>query len=194
MATPEPPARPGEISGPEMLIEAHRHQLLSWIDRSMSPALRGKVEPDDILQEVAIAAVKNREQFLVPGRDPLRFLCQLAEQRIVDAYRYHIGARKRSVYREAMDQPPDGDGDSVIDLLVASITSPSAVFSRNQKEMQLRIALEQLTEDQRAAVRLRFVDGLPTREIAERLGKSDGAVRVLLSRSITQLQEHLTDS
>jgi DNA-directed RNA polymerase specialized sigma24 family protein len=33
------------------------------------------------------------------------------------------------------------------------------------------------------------VDGLATRDIAERLGKSDVAVRVLLSRTVQKLQE-----
>jgi RNA polymerase sigma-70 factor (ECF subfamily) len=35
------------------------------------------------------------------------------------------------------------------------------------------------------------VDGLPTKEIAERLGKSDVAVRVLLSRTVQKLQQLL---
>ena len=42
--------------------------------------------------------------------------------------------------------------------------------------------------DQREALRLRYLIGLPSKEIAERLKKSDGAVRVMLSRGIARLQ------
>ena len=39
--------------------------------------------------------------------------------------------------------------------------------------------------------RLRYVEGLPSKEIASRLQKSDGATRVLLTRSLAKLQELL---
>jgi len=71
------------------------------------------------------------------------------------------------------------------------MTTASKAFSRNQREMKLMTALEQLPEDQREALRLRYVEGLQSKEIAERIGKSDGAVRVMLSRSLSKLQEIL---
>jgi DNA-directed RNA polymerase specialized sigma24 family protein len=42
-------------------------------------------------------------------------------------------------------------------------------------------------------MRMRYVDGLATKEIAERLGKSDVAVRVMLSRTVQKLQQLLGD-
>ena len=71
------------------------------------------------------------------------------------------------------------------------MTSPSAAFSRNQKEIQLMEAMATLPPDSREALRLRYVDGLQTRDIAERMGKSDGAIRVLLTRSLSKLQDLL---
>jgi len=38
------------------------------------------------------------------------------------------------------------------------------------------------------ALRLRYVEGLPSKQIAQQLGKTDGAVRVMLTRSINRLQ------
>lgn len=177
-------------------IDDHRNQLRAWVERNLGPALRTRVEPDDILQETALTAVSSLEQFLVPGRDPFRLLCQMIEQRIIDAHRYHVAAQKRSAAKEV---PMGGRGDSddgpgFMDLLVASMTSPSAAFSRNQKELRLQLALQELTEEQRLTIRLRFVEGLPTKDIAEQIGKSDGAVRVLLSRTIAQLQERLAET
>ena len=52
-------------------------------------------------------------------------------------------------------------------------------------------ALASLPEEQREALRLRYAEGLATKEIAARLGKSDGAMRVMLTRSLDRLQRIL---
>ena len=44
--------------------------------------------------------------------------------------------------------------------------------------------LAELPEEQREALRLRYLEGLPSKEIAARLGKTDGAVRVMLTRAL----------
>jgi len=175
-------------------MESHRRQLLAYVDRNIGPALRSRLEPDDIVQEVIISALATPDQFNVEGRDPFRLLCQLAEQRIIDAHRHHVSAKKRSASREvSMDAPAGGgDGFGFVDLLVASITSPSQAFSKDQKEFRLQQAIAELSEDQKEILRLRFIEGLPTKDIAARMGKSDGAIRVMLTRTVAQLQEVLT--
>jgi RNA polymerase sigma-70 factor (ECF subfamily) len=71
------------------------------------------------------------------------------------------------------------------------MTTASKAFSRNQKEIRLLAALEELPEENREALRLRYLEGLPSKEIAQRLGKTDGAVRVMLTRSLSRLQQIL---
>ena len=51
--------------------------------------------------------------------------------------------------------------------------------------------LKHLPEESQKALRLRYVDGLPSKEIANQLGRTDGATRVLLTRSLAKLQELL---
>jgi RNA polymerase sigma-70 factor (ECF subfamily) len=79
----------------------------------------------------------------------------------------------------------------MVNLLIASLTSPSQAFSRDQKEFRLQAMLSELPDESRQALHLRYVDGLATKEIAERLGKTDGAIRVLLTRSLQKLQSLL---
>ena len=194
MSSPDPPSKISSTEELAAVIESHRRQLLAYADRNIGPALRTRVEPEDIVQEVVVSALSAIDQFLVEGRDPFRLLCQLAEQRIIDAHRHHVGAQKRSAAREvSMDAPvPGGDGFGFINMLVASITSPSQAFSRDQKEFQLQQAMAELNDEQREILRLRFVEGLPTKDIADRIGKSDGAIRVTLTRTVAHLQEILT--
>lgn len=194
MSNPDQTSRFSSGDDLAAFMESHRRQLLAYVDRNIGPALRSRLEPDDIVQEVIISALASPEQFNVEGRDPFRLLCQLAEQRIIDAHRHHVGAKKRSSSREvSMDAPAGGsDGFGFVDLLVASITAPSQAFSKVQKEFRLQQAIAELSEEQKEILRLRFVEGLPTKDIAERLGKSDGAIRVMLTRTVAQLQEVLT--
>lgn len=172
------------------LILARRPQLLNFIERNLSGALRRKVEPDDILQDTSADAVRSLPGVDLTERDPFGWLCQIAERRIIDAHRRFFGSQKRNAAREvALDaagsEPRRG---GLIDMLVASMTSASKAFSRNQREMRLHEALAELSEEQRTALHLRYVEGLPSKEIAERLGKTDGSVRVLLTRSLRRLQ------
>ena len=80
---------------------------------------------------------------------------------------------------------------ALIDLLVASMTTPTQAFSRNMKEARLLEALASLPDEQREALRLRYIEGLPSKDIAARLGKSDGSVRVMLTRALGKLQQIL---
>jgi RNA polymerase sigma-70 factor (subfamily 1) len=173
-------------------IEVVRFQLMAFIERQLGAALRRKVEPDDIFQEVSVEAVRSLADIDLSQRDPFGWLCQLAERRIVDAHRHFFGAQKRDAGKEVgLGSPGDSSSPGLLNMLVASMTTPSAAFSRNVREARLLDALAELPEDQREALRLRYVENLPSKQIAEKLGKSDAAVRVMLTRSLKRLQSIL---
>lgn len=177
-------------------ITAKRPQLLAFIDRRLGAALRRKLETDDLFQETSAEAVRSLGEVDLADRDPFNWLCQVAERRIIDAHRRFFGSQKRDAGREvSLNAPGSSTSDTskpgLINLLVASMTSASQAFSRDQRQMKLLAALEKLPEDHREALRLRYLENLPSKEIAERLGKSDGAVRVMLTRSLTKLQQIL---
>ncbi len=174
-------------------LSAVRKPLSSFIERKLGAGLRRKVEADDIFQEVSVEAVRALADAELADRDPFHWLCQIAEHRIIDAHRRFFGAAKRDAGREVPLGSPSGDSQhaAIIDMLVVSMTTPTQALSRNQRELRLFEALAQLPSDQREALRMRYVEGMPSKEIAARLGKSDGAVRVMLTRSLGQLQRLL---
>lgn len=173
-------------------LEIHRAPLLAFINKNMSDALKSKVEANDILQEVSLNAVSTFSEFDFEKKTPFNWLCHLAERRIIDNHRKYFQVQKRAAGRE-IRQPAGGDGagQGFMDLLVASMTSPSQAFSRGAREMKLLTALESLPEESREAIRLKYVEGLNSSEIADQLGKSDVAVRVLVSRAMVKLQDLL---
>ncbi len=177
-------------------IDRRRPQLTAFIIKRMSDRLRTKVEVSDVLQEVTVAALNGLKGVELGDRDPFSWLCQQAERRIIDVHRHHFGAQKRAAHGEVgLHAPAAGqDEGQIADLIAASMTSPSSAFSRRQKEFHMLEALQSLPDDARDALRLRYLEGLPSKEIAERLGKSDGATRVLLSRSLNKLQDILSQN
>lgn len=172
-------------------LDQRRPALLAFVERRLGANLRGKVEPSDILQELAMKSLRELPQTDLSGRDPFGWLCQLAEQCIVDGHR-HFAAGKRASGREFSGNAPVGDASQdFIALLAASMTSPSMAVVRDERQQRLQEAMAGFTEEQRDVLRLRYGEGLSTKEVALRLKKSDVATRVLLSRLVHRLQELL---
>ena len=178
-------------------IAAHRPQLMAFIEPQLGAGLRRKVEPDDVFQETSAEAVRALPTAELGDRDPFSWLCQIAERRIIDLHRHFFGAQKRDAGREVplgSDRGSDSEPAGLINLLVASLTTPSQAFSRNAREARLLEALAKLPEEQQSALRMRYIESLPSKQIAERLGKSDAAVRVMLTRSLKRLHELLGEA
>jgi RNA polymerase sigma-70 factor, ECF subfamily len=65
------------------------------------------------------------------------------------------------------------------------------VVEGRERMRQVMAGLEQLSDDRREALIMRFSLGMSNREIARALGRSDGATKVLIHRAIKQLEEEL---
>lgn len=179
-----------------MFIEQNRGQLAGFIRSITSDRLLSVVELDDLIQDVAATALKGLETAPLDEYSPLQWLHQIARRRIVDAHRFHFDAKRRDAGRQqSIHARHEGGSDAVglEQLLAASMTSPSAAMSQDIRLVRMQQAIGQLSEEQRTVVRMRYVDGLPSKKIAETLGKTDVAIRVLLSRSMRQLEKQLED-
>lgn len=175
-------------------MDLKRPQLSAFISRRLGTALKSKVEPEDIFQETCIEAVRTLSPEWPGDKEPFSWLCRIAERKIIDTHRHHFDAQKRAAGRETSIDRKVGGGDGdvgLVNLLVKSMTTPSAAFSRNAKEARMFEAIQSLKEDQQIAIRMKYLENRPSKEIAEHLGKSDAAVRVMLTRTMKQLQELL---
>ena len=74
---------------------------------------------------------------------------------------------------------------------VASTADPAAEVVRREEASAAWQAVARLTGDRRRAVVLRFVDEMSTAEIAGVLGRSEGAVRVLIHRALRTVARDL---
>jgi RNA polymerase sigma-70 factor (ECF subfamily) len=183
--------RSGDDTALAEFVEANRPALMAFLPARIGAHLAKKVEAEDILQDACLEAIRSLDKAPLDNWDPLHWLFQVCERKIIDAHRRHFESQKRDASREA--SIPDGSeaAGGLGNLLAASMTTPSSAFSRDQRQLAMLAALDTLPQEQREALRLRYLVGLPSKEIAQKLGKTDGAVRVMLSRSLAKLQEML---
>lgn len=78
------------------------------------------------------------------------------------------------------------------ETIVSRAVSPEEAAEVSLSVQDLRVALTQLTEDQQRVLSLRYGAGLPVREVAELLGKSEGAIKQLQLRAVAALAHRLS--
>lgn len=133
-------------------------------------------DAEDLLLEVFTAAVENPRLFVLPEHEQVAWLQRVARNKMVDHYRRQ--SYRQTVNLEWTDTTLYAEDDFAPDYLV----------ERQERYAELWHHISQLPRAQQEALRLRFAQGLSSKEIAQRLKKSDMAVRGLLSRAINILR------
>lgn len=178
-------------------IEQHRNQLKGFVRSITGDHLLGIVELDDLIQEISASSIKGLATAPLDRYEPMQWLQQIARRRVADAHRFHFGAQRRDVGRQKSLQTVVGsahDSPATLEqLLAVSLTSPSEAVSRDIRMSRMMVAIAELPEEQRVAIQMRYAEGMSTKAIADKLGKTDVATRVLLSRSMRHLEKQLED-
>jgi RNA polymerase sigma-70 factor (ECF subfamily) len=155
----------------------------------MGKELRSKLESMDLAQEVLIRALRGMGDFTYANEgDFVRWLSKIAE----NAFRDHLDrlhADKRDIRRErSLDNPGANRGTSFQRVSHAiSDTTPSMIASRREDLTRLEKAMDRLRAEYREVILLAKIEGLSYKQIGERLGKSVGAVKMLVSRATVSL-------
>ena len=133
----------------------------------------GHPDPDEVSGATLETIVRRIDRFN-GGQTELRsFVFSVAHARIVDELRSSYRQRTRIV-----SEVPESTEESQLAYQV--------MFGA-----EMMAALGLLSGKQQDMIRLRYVDGLTTREVAEKVGDSEGATRVALSRGLQRLRETL---
>lgn len=167
---------------PEVAFEQHRERLLSVIWLRMGPNLRVRMDPEDILQEVAIEAVHSWKT-LSDEHNAGAWLVTLARRKVARILRDQLGVAARDPRREHAIKT---------DLPVADRRSgPVTHADRKDRLELLEQALEKLSDDHREVILATKIEGLSAKEVGERMGRTENAVHLLLSRALKRLAQEL---
>lgn len=154
---------------PAWTAEALHRQYLADVFAYVSRRIPDRHEAEDVTSEVFAAAF-----VALPGRrgtqGPYPWLLGIARRKVTDSLR----RRGRQAGRV---------GALTDDLPTAPRDLPEAVLAREERGRLLREMLATLPPDQREALLLHYVEGLPQAEVAFVLGRSPAAVNSLLQRA-----------
>ena len=182
--------RDGDRSALEELLTRHLPGLRGYVRLSCGQAVRDRESATDLVQSVCREILEKADKFEHPDEDGFkRWLYTTALRKIQHRHRYYR-AERRDVAREVRaDAWTRGAGD-LVDCY-RTFCSPSGVAVANEEVERIERAFDELPEHYREVITMARVVGLSRAEIGERIGKSEGAVRTLLSRALVQLAEIL---
>ena len=94
-------AKQGEAGAVERLLEVHRDPLRRMIGLRLDPALAGRVDASDIVQDVMLEVSQRLADYLRNPAMPFHlWVRHIAKDHMIDAHRRHRQAQRRSLDRE----------------------------------------------------------------------------------------------
>jgi RNA polymerase sigma-70 factor, ECF subfamily len=145
------------------------------IARYIYSRIGDKTEAEDLASEVFLKALESLKSYKERGLPLQAWLFKIAHNLVVD----HL--RKVTRYKvlpiETVEIKDDAD--------------PEYTAEVNLEMERVRAAMQNLTDDQREVVRLRFFGGLTSREVSSIMDKSDGSVREMQRAALEKLRHLL---
>ena len=137
-------------------------------------------DAEDITESVFLHAMLHLDRYRDRGIPFSAWLLRIAHNLVANWYRSH--ERRPSVALE-----------EAVEVLQDSSPTPEEVVENREEMARLREALARLPEDRQQVLILRFAEGMKHKEIGEVMGKSAGAVKVLVHRSLINLHRNLSE-
>ena len=174
------------------LFREHRGKLLRMILLRLDSRLMGKVDSDDVLQEVFVEAVRRFPQYMRQPTAPVFvWLRQLTNQALIDLHRRFLGARMRNVRQEVdlhWAEFSDTSAGALAGQLADSLTTPSQCAVRGESLLAMKAALASIDPIDREVLMLRHLEELSNNEVAQVLGLDKSAASKRYLRALVRLR------
>jgi len=189
-------ARQGSSESLGTLLELHRQYLQVLARMQIDPRLRTRASPSGLLQETFLRACRHFDQFRgTTEQEWLAWLRRILVHSLGRLVEEQVFAQKRNVHRDISLQQrsaSSGSGAEAEAGLVSPGSSPSTQAQRRELALVVADQLARLPGDYREVLVLRNLEGLPFEEVARRMGRTSGAVRILWLRALAQFREQQT--
>ena len=151
---------------------------LAPIYRYVSYQVRDKMTAEDIVEDVFVKAWKAIGTCKGKSQTFSAWLYRIAHNHVVNTLR----RMNKRVSLESVEME--------IGTLI-EVTNPEQEVEAKLVRQELSEAMTCLSQNQRQVIILKFIEGLDNREIAQILGKKEGAIRVLQMRALSRLRQEL---
>jgi RNA polymerase sigma-70 factor (ECF subfamily) len=189
-------ARAGDGEARNRLFEEYRNylQLLTRSRSLVGPALRGRFEHSDLIQETLLNAHQHFGEFRGSTEGELvRWLRAILASVLSNQIKKHRRESRDQRREESLEVLLDRSSEALQRALAAPQSSPSAQASRRERAVLLANAVARLTPDQREVFTLRHLEWMPVASIAETMGRTVPEVQMLWARALKKLNSLLEE-
>lgn len=163
------------------LLERHLAALRAFVRLRAGPMLLARESCSDLAQSVCRDVLQNADRFRFGGEAEFRkWLFTTAMRKIADRAE-HWQAKKRDAGRERIGL----DEQELLGL--ASVYTPSNQAAAREELQRVEEAFAKLAPEKQEVILMARLMGLGHAEIARELGKTEVAVRSMLSRALAEL-------
>lgn len=169
----------GDPAARDELFRHYLPTIRAFVRLRAGDGLRGRENHSDIVQSACRQALADIDTFRFRPDATFRgWLLRIASNTVLQKIRFQRAERR--------DPRRERDGAELTDQR-ADLPSPSEHAIGREWDSRFEAALDRLTAEQREVVLWSRVLGLTHREVAERTGRTEVAVRSLLSRALARL-------
>ncbi|MCC6408104.1 MAG: sigma-70 family RNA polymerase sigma factor [Planctomycetes bacterium] len=177
-------AQRGDATALDALLGRYLPGLRAFVRLRAGPTVRAHESASDIAQSVCREVLQNLSTFKYGGETGFKHWLYATALRKLQKRDEHWRAQKREAARVV------GDEQALLDAY-RNVSSPSRRAMTKEELARIEKAFDELGDDEREVITLARVVGLPHKEIAEAMGRTEGATRVLLHRALAKLAEKL---
>lgn len=166
----------------EQLLVRQLPGLEAFVRLRMGPQLRSLLTAPDLVQSVCREVLEDLGGFQFRGEAPFKhWLYVRAENKLREKHRFHHADKRDVGKQQAMPEATTAFS------AYQTLCTPSRDAEARETMRRVEAAFDLLPEDYREAITLHKLCGLSHAEIAERMQRSEGAVRNLVYRGISRL-------
>jgi RNA polymerase sigma-70 factor, ECF subfamily len=188
-------ARAGDVVALGRLLEMYRNYLRLVARSLIGHALRVRLDPSDLVQETFLKAGREFGKFAGNGEIELvAWLRQILSRTLADQAKHHQRQARDLRRQESLEILLDRPDQGVHEALASLGSSPSSQAIRRERSVLLADAIAELPADYREVFILRAIEHVPLDEIATRMGRTAGAVRMLWLRALERLNKKLEET
>lgn len=175
-------------------LENYRDYLRLLAGLQLSPALQGKLDPSDVVQETLIAAHRGFDKLRDQSHPQIAaWLRKILAHKLIDAARRYGAAVRDVGLEQSLHAELEKSATRLERWLADEQTSPSSRADRHEQLLLLSAAMGRLPDHQRWALELKYLQDLPVAQIARSMDRSIPSIAGLLRRGIEQLREMLEE-
>jgi RNA polymerase sigma-70 factor, ECF subfamily len=176
------------------LLQNYRPLLKQIAEYSLNNGLAVRCDASDIIQQTMLEAYRDFNNFKeseVPHFS--KWIKTILHHNLLESVRNHVQTDKRSIRREQSLFNMEGTNTFFGIDPASDHSTPSQRIIRGEKELRLATLLQSLPKNQREAVTLRHIEGLPLEQIAKRLDRSLPATAGLIKRGLQALRDKMSE-